>query len=163
MDRFLHTAAATLFGLIAAAQPLAAQASEQPDLFDVLIAADDDGDFLRITTTEGRTVEGYIRRVDADVLRLGGGAIELHQVERVEVRRMEGRRATTGIVVGGLVGGLVFGTLAMFAAGMCEYSCSAMLPLTITAAGVSLGSIVGGMTGAALGPGEADWTVRWSR
>ena len=163
MKRLLHAAAATLFGLIVAAQPLVAQTSEQPDLLDVLVAADDDGDFLRITTREGRTVEGYVRRIDEDLLRLGGGAIELELVERVEVRHMEGRKSTTGIVVGALVGGVLFGTLALYAMGMCEYSCDATVPVAITLAGVSLGSMMGGLTGAALEPGVAEWSVRWSR
>lgn len=161
--RLLRAVAAALFVLIAGAQPLAAQAADQPDLLDVLVAADDDGEFLRVTTTEGGSVEGYVRRIDDDRLRLGGGAVELRLIERVEARHMEGRKSTTGIVAGALVGGLVFGSLAMFAAGMCDNSCDATVPLAITVAGVTLGSMVGGMTGAALGPGEEEWTVRWSR
>ena len=162
MQRLRHGAALLVFGLTIVAHPLAAQSSARTDLLDVLMTADDDGEFLRVTTGDGRSVEGYIRDLDDSVVRLGGGAVELELVEQVEVRRMEGRKSTTGIVVGAIAGGVVFGSLALFAAGICE-NCDATVPVAITVAGVTLGSMVGGLTGAALAPGEEEWTVRWSR
>ena len=113
---------------------------------------------LRVTTGNGATVEGRVREVSADGVRLEGGRVRHGDVTRIERGERAGGGGVRGALIGGVVGGVAF-SLLMFALPGEEIGDLALVG--IPAIGAGLGALIGGLIGAAIDPAETEWRAVW--
>lgn len=135
--------------------PVAGHAQAPGNLTDVLESARRGDDYIRITLAE-RSIEGRVRDIEDDSVRLAGGSAALADIRSVEERRKEGG----GTMIGALAGGIGMALLLVPLAGLCESECDGA-GIRLALVGAALGGTVGGLIGAVVAPGEEHWEPRW--
>lgn len=113
---------------------------------------------LRVTLEDGGVVEGRVREITDDAVRLEDGAFAVANVDGV-ARRVRDRG---GALEGALVGGLALGSLGwwLFVDDGSETD-DDWTPYLAAAGGAAIGAIVGAVIGARVDPSTSEWLPVW--
>lgn len=155
MRPLLLRSVALLILLCASPLPGTAQERVPEELLRVLRVADRGDDYLRLTLPD-TSIEGRIRDLRGETVRLAGGETRLMQIRLVEERHKEGG----GALYGALIGGIPMMLLLASFAGLCENDCDGV-GLRLAVVGAALGGSVGGLVGAIVAPGVERWEALW--
>ncbi|HEX6589754.1 MAG TPA: hypothetical protein VF039_12080 [Longimicrobiales bacterium] len=113
---------------------------------------------LRVSLEDGSVVEGRVRQIDGDAIRLDDARFAAADVDAVD-RRVRHRGA---VLEGALAGGLALGAVAwlLFADGSddddVQWAASAA-----ALGGAAIGALVGGLIGARVDPPANEWLPLW--
>ena len=137
-----------------------AQVAVPTSPYEVFRLADRQGWVLRVTAADGSHLDGRVREVGPETVRLERGRVRLAEVRLVERGERIGGGGRTGMWLGGAAGvGLLLLLLSQAPIENGEGSGAGALLAIGGAFGV--GAVVGGLIGAGLDPGETEWRTIW--
>ena len=113
---------------------------------------------LRVLLDDGGIVQGRVREIAGDVIRLDGARFAAADVDAV-ARRVRHRGSA---LEGAIVGGVALGTLTLWL--LSDDSGDESVDWALTAAvvgGAAVGAVIGGIAGARVDPAETDWLPVW--
>ena len=147
------TASICALVVVAGAAPLQAQSPTSPTA--VFEMADRQDWLLRVELENGQVVEGRVRDIQPDEVRLEGGRFRTADVIVIERGRREGSGAMRGALIGAGVG---VASMVLLLNAVPDAGDDVGL---IVAGGAFVGGVIGGVIGATFDPSETEWQPLW--